>query len=75
MIGIVGVLTVVFCFYGTTEPYLIARKFQRYFSGPTLTAVGIVINQNFTQGPIVFLKRLFNDSIILTGLFQTFELP
>lgn len=75
MMGIFGVLTVVYCFYGTTEPYLIARKFQRYFSGPTLTAIGIVINQNFTQGPIVFLKRLFNDSIILTGLFQTFELP
>lgn len=75
IIGILGVFTVVYCFYGTTEPYLIARKFQRYFSGPTLTAVGIAVHQNFTQGPIVFLKRLFNDSIILTGLFQTFELP
>lgn len=75
LIGVLGIVTICYCFYGTTEPYLIARKFQRYFSGPTLTAIGIAVNQTFRLGPVAFLKRLFNDSIILTGLFRSFEVP
>lgn len=75
LIAVMALVTVCYCFYGTNEPYLIARKFQRYFSGPTLTAIGIAVNDNFVQGPVIFFKRLFNDSIILTGLFHSLETP
>lgn len=69
------VLTLFYSFMGEDTPYRIARKFQRYFSGPTLTAIGIAVNQRFFQGPIVFLKLLFNNSFILSGLFGSFEVP
>ncbi len=72
---LMALLTICYFFYGTNEPYLIARKFQRYFSGPTLTAIGIAVKENFVQSPIDFFKRLFNDSILLTGLFYTIEIP
>lgn len=75
LIGVLALITIGYCFYGTNEAYLVARKFQRYFSGPTLTAIGIAVNRNFSQGPIVFLKLLFNDSILLTGLFHSLETP
>lgn len=68
-------LTVFYSFMGEDTPYRLARKFQRYFSGPTLTAIGIAVNRHFFQGPIVFLKLLFNDSFILSGLFGSFEVP
>lgn len=75
LVGLLTIITVCYCFYGTTEPYLIARKFQRYFSGPTLTAIGMAVNQRFQLGPMVFLKLLFNDSIVLTGLFNSIAVP
>lgn len=70
-----ALITIFYFFYGTTEPYLIARKFQRYFSGPTLTAIGLGVAHNYTQGPLDFFELLFNDSIILTGIFDSIKRP
>lgn len=55
------------------QPFLIARKFQRYFSGPTLIAIGINISLHNPPLFIDFFKLLFNDSIILTGLFGSLD--
>lgn len=70
-IVIFGVLTVVYCFLGEDTPLRVARKFQRYFSGPSLTAIGISVYNNYIQTPFDFLKLLFNDSLLLTGLFDS----
>lgn len=75
LVGVLAIVTICYCFYGTTEPYLISRKFQRYFSGPILTAIGITVNQIYRQNPIGFFKLLFNNSYILTGLFHRLEVP
>ncbi|MCR5592153.1 MAG: hypothetical protein K6F79_00210 [Saccharofermentans sp.] len=73
IIAIMAILTLVYCFWGEDTPIRIARKFQRYFSGPSLTAIGIVVYKNYVQTPVDFLKLLFNDSVLLTGLFGSFE--
>lgn len=73
MVGIFAVLTIVYCFLGEDTPIRVARKFQRYFSGPSLTAIGVGVYANFFQTPIEFLKLLFNDSLLLTGLFDSFS--
>lgn len=72
MIGSLAVMTIVYCFAGEDTPIRVARKFQRYFSGPSLTAIGVAVYINYLQTPIEFLKLLFNDSILLTGLFGPF---
>ncbi len=72
LIGAFAILTIVYCFWGEDTPIRVARKFQRYFSGPSLTAIGVAIYANYFQTPIEFLKLLFNDSILLTGLFDPF---
>ncbi len=69
MVALSSVLTVVYCFIGEDTPLRVARKFQRYFSGPSLTAIGFAVYTNYFQTPLNFLKLLFNDSILLTGLF------
>ncbi len=70
-IGIIGIIF--FCFSSDMFiPSLVARKFQRYFSGPTLTAIGINILINDTPSILDFFKLLFNDSIVLTGIFGNF---
>ena len=71
MIGFFAILTIVYCFWGEDTPLRVARKFQRYFSGPSLTAIGIAVYYNYFQTPVGFLKLLFNDSIILSGLFDS----
>ena len=75
IIFIMGILTVVYCFWGEDTPTRIARKFQRYFSGPTLTAIGLAVFDKYVQTPLTFVKLLFNDSVFLTGMFTTFSLP
>ena len=72
MIGVFGVLTIVYCFLGEDTPIRVARKFQRYFSGPSLTAIGVAVYNKYLQTPIDFFKLLFNDSLLLTGLFDSF---
>lgn len=74
VIACMGVLTLLVCFDDLNESALIARKFQRYFSGPTLTAIGISVLESFPQTPVDFLSRLFNDSIVLTGLFDSISI-
>ena len=64
-----AIITIYYCFLGEDTPLRIARKFQRYFSGPSLTAIGVAVYTNYIQTPIEFFKLLFNDSILLTGLF------
>lgn len=71
---ILTIVTVVYCFYGENTRIRIARKFQIYFAGPALTAIGAYIADNYQQGPIVFIKLLFNNSFILTGLYHSLEI-
>lgn len=75
LVVILALMTVYYCFYGEDTSWRIARKFQRYFSGPSLTAIGIGVCLNYSQTPLSFVKLLFNDSIILTGLFGTLDVP
>ncbi|MCI8661620.1 MAG: hypothetical protein HFG54_15485 [Lachnospiraceae bacterium] len=71
---ILTIMTVVYCFYGENTGIRIARKFQIYFAGPALTAIGAYIADNYQQGPMVFIKRLFNNSFLLTGLYHPLEI-
>lgn len=74
LLAIFVLVTVCYAFYGENSAPRIARKFQVYFSGVSLTAFGFRILNEFKQGPSVFLNLLFNDSILLTGLFGRAEL-
>lgn len=74
-IFLLAVITIIYCFYGLKDPALISRKFQRYFSGPVLVAVGLKVYVNFFQTPLIFLKLLLNDIHIFTGLFGHIATP
>lgn len=73
LMAIMAIITIIFCFYGEDTSIRIARKFQRYFSGPSLTAIGMGVFDNFQQNFMDFIQRLFNDSILLTGIFGSFS--
>lgn len=71
---ILTTMTVVYCFYGENTRIRIARKFQIYFAGPALTAIGAYIADHYQQSPMVFIKLLFNNSFLLTGLYHPLEI-
>lgn len=73
LIVVLGVITIFYCFIGEDTPIRVARKFQRYFSGPSLTAIGCTVFEKYLQTPVEFIKLLFNDSILCTGLFGTIK--
>lgn len=74
LIGVGAIFTIVLCFSGENTPLRIARKFQRYFSGPTLTAIGIAVWLKFPQNILTFISKLLNDSIIFTGIYGAIPL-
>ena len=75
-LGVFGICYVLFYNYsvqgGNT---MIARTINRYFSGPSLTAMNLQINENTDVQPLVFIKLLLNDFQIFTSLFTRFEIP
>lgn len=76
-IVICAFLTILYCFYGsmTTGLWVVARTFQRYFSGPTLTAMALEVNDNIGLQFSDFFKLLLNDFQLYTGLMGAFSLP
>ena len=72
-IASLALMTIAYCFYALPNPEMYARTFTRYFSGPQLTAINITVYMNFIQTPLDFLRRLFNDFQILTGLFGSMK--
>jgi hypothetical protein len=55
--------------------WLLARTFQRYFSGPTLTAMALEINEQFGIQFFDFFKILLNTSFMYSGVFGKISLP
>lgn len=70
-------LTVAICFYGAMNSgmWIVARTFQRYFSGPTLTAMALEVNNSIGLQFFDFFKLLLNDFHLFTGLAGSFVLP
>ena len=48
---------------------MIARTLQRYFSGPSLSALALTVNETIDVVPSEFFKLLFNDFQSLSGIF------
>lgn len=70
-------LTILFCFYGAMNSgmWVVSRTFQRYFSGPTLTAMALEVNSQIGLQFFDFFKLLLNDFHFFTGLAGSFTLP
>lgn len=70
-------LTITIGFYGSVEEgwWMIARTFQRYFSGPTLTAMALKVNDIYGNHFFDFFKLLYNDFQLFTGLFGRIDMP
>lgn len=69
-------ITVQYSFYGSMEAgmWMISRTFQRYFSGPTLTAMALEVNDRIGVHFLDFFKLLLNDFQIFTGTIGSFPL-
>lgn len=72
-------ITLFYCFNlfdeAANELQMVARTFQRYFSGPTLNALALRVFDSTGFRPLEFICLLFNDFQSLTGLFGNFQLP
>lgn len=49
---------------------MISRTFEHYFSGPSLTAIGLAANNSVDYETSEFFKLLFNDFQVMTALFK-----
>jgi hypothetical protein len=54
---------------------MLARTFQRYFSGPTLTAMALEVNSRIGLQFYEFFKLLLNDFQSFSAFVGTFSLP
>ncbi len=72
-----AICTVYYCFYGsmTTGLWLISRTFQHYFSGPTLTAMALEVNDRIGIQFFDFFKLLLNNFYLYIGSMGAFILP
>jgi hypothetical protein len=71
------VFTVRYCFYGAVDDglWMLSRTFQRYFSGPTLSAMALEVNSRIGLHFFDFFKLLFNDYHLFIGLWGRLYLP
>lgn len=70
-----AVFTVYVCFFyqiGEGKEF-ISRTFDHYFSGPSLTAIGLSANNRVDYSLTDFFKLLFNDFHVLNVLFGKFQ--
>lgn len=68
------VLTISIGFLGSFDEgaWMVARTFQRYFSGPTLTAMALKANDVIGMQFLDFLKLLLNNFQLFTGTMGRF---
>lgn len=70
-----AIFTIYVCFFyqiGEGKEF-ISRTFDHYFSGPSLTAIGLSANSSVDYSLIDFFKLLFNDFHVLNVVFGKFQ--
>ena len=79
MFLVAGALTTLFFgFYGSATSNnmeVVARTFQRYFSGPTLNALSLRVFDSIGIRPMEFICLFLNDFQTFTAVYGTIQLP
>lgn len=72
-----AIVTLFLGFYGsaTSNMEVVARTFQRYFSGPTLNALSLRVFDSIGVKPMDFVYLLLNDFQSYTAVFGTIKMP